>query len=52
MLLSSTALTLLITEHTVTARLQDLQSSFLRHLRIEGRSPAALRLYGQAIRFF
>ena len=33
-------------------RLQDLQQSFLRHLRAEGRSPATLRLYGQAITFF
>ena len=34
------------------ARLQDLERSFLRHLRAEGRSPATLRLYGQAVRFF
>ena len=34
------------------ARLQDLQQSFLRHLRAEGRSPATLRLYGQAVTFF
>ncbi len=33
-------------------RLQDLQQSFLRHLRAEGRSPATLRLYGQAVTFF
>jgi hypothetical protein len=33
-------------------RLQDLQRSFLRHLRAEGRSPATLRLYGQAVTFF
>jgi site-specific recombinase XerD len=32
--------------------LQDLQRSFLRHLRAEGRSPATLRLYGQAVTFF
>jgi site-specific recombinase XerD len=36
----------------VTAHLQDLQRSFLRHLRAEGRSQATLRLYGQAVRFF
>jgi site-specific recombinase XerD len=36
----------------VAAHLQDLQRSFLRHLRAEGRSPATLRLYGQAVRFF
>lgn len=34
------------------ARLQDLERSFLRHLRAEGRSVATLRLYGQAVRFF
>jgi site-specific recombinase XerD len=32
--------------------LQDLQRSFLRHLRAEGRSPATLRLYGQAVTFY
>jgi hypothetical protein len=37
---SSTTLTCLI-------RLQDLERSFLRHLRAEGRSPATLRLYGR-----
>jgi site-specific recombinase XerD len=36
----------------VTSHLQDLQRSFLRHLRAEGRSPATLRLYGQAVTFF
>jgi len=36
----------------VTALLQDLHRSFLRHLRAEGRSPATLRLYGQAVTFF
>jgi site-specific recombinase XerD len=36
----------------VTARLADLQRSFLRHLRAEGRSPNTLRLYGQAVTFF
>jgi len=36
----------------VAAHLQDLQRSFLRHLRAEGRSPATLRLYGQAVIFF
>jgi site-specific recombinase XerD len=36
----------------VTSHLQDLQRSFLRHLRAEGRSPNTLRLYGQAITFF
>ena len=35
----------------VAAYLQDLQR-FLRHLRAEGRSPATLRLYGQAVTFF
>ena len=36
----------------MAARLQDSQRSFLRHLRAEGRSPATLRLYGQAVTFF
>lgn len=36
----------------MSARLQDLERSFLRHLRAEGRSPATLRLYGQAVRFY
>ncbi|HWJ53115.1 MAG TPA: site-specific integrase, partial [Propionibacteriaceae bacterium] len=36
----------------MVARLQDLERSFLRHLRAEGRSPATLRLYGQAVTFF
>ena len=36
----------------MTSHLQDLQRSFLRHLRAEGRSPNTLRLYGQAITFF
>jgi site-specific recombinase XerD len=36
----------------MVGRLQDLQRSFLRHLRAEGRSPATLRLYGQAVTFF
>jgi len=36
----------------VSAQLQDLERSFLRHLRAEGRSPATLRLYGQAVTFF
>jgi site-specific recombinase XerD len=36
----------------VTAHLQDLQRSFLRHLRAEGLSPNTLRLYGQAVTFF
>ena len=36
----------------MTAHLQDLQRSFLRHLRAEGRSPNTLRLYGQAVTFF
>ena len=52
MLRCGTALTLLITQHTVTARLQDLQRSFLRHLRAEGRSASTLRHYGQAVTFF
>ena len=47
-MLPGTALTLLT---VVTAYLQDLQRSFLRHLRAEGRSPATLRLYGQAVTF-
>jgi hypothetical protein len=36
----------------VAGHLQDLQRSFLRHLRAEGRSSATLRLYGQAVTFF
>jgi site-specific recombinase XerD len=36
----------------VASHLQDLQRSFLRHLRAEGRSPNTLRLYGQAVTFF
>jgi site-specific recombinase XerD len=36
----------------VTARLQDLQQSFLRELAAEQRSPNTRRLYGQAITFF
>jgi len=36
----------------VATYLHDLQRSFLRHLRAEGRSPATLRLYGQAVTFF
>jgi site-specific recombinase XerD len=36
----------------MAARLQDLQRSFLRHLRAEGLSPNTLRLYGQAVAFF
>ena len=36
----------------MTAHLQDLQRSFLRHLRAEGLSPNTLRLYGQAVTFF
>jgi uncharacterized protein YceH (UPF0502 family) len=36
----------------VTVQLQDLQRSFLRHLRAEGRSPNTLRRYGQAVTFF
>ena len=35
----------------MTALLQDLHRSFLRHLPAEGRSPATLRLYGQAVTF-
>jgi hypothetical protein len=35
----------------MAAHLQDLQRSFLRHLRAEGRSTATLRLYGQAVTF-
>ena len=33
-------------------RLQDLQRSFARHLRAEGRSERTVVIYGQAIRFF
>ncbi|GAA1838042.1 tyrosine-type recombinase/integrase [Microlunatus capsulatus] len=33
-------------------RLQDLERSFLRHLRAEGLSPGTLRLYGQSVTFF
>ena len=33
------------------ARLQDLERSFLRQLRAEGRSAATLQLYGHAVRF-
>jgi site-specific recombinase XerD len=51
-LLSSTTVTLLITYHTMAVRLQDLQRSFLRELNAEKRSPATLRLYGQAVTFF
>jgi len=36
----------------VTARLQDLQQSFLHDLRAENRSPNTLRLYDQAVTFF
>jgi site-specific recombinase XerD len=36
----------------MVGRLQDLQRSFMRHLRAEGRSPNTLRLYGQAVTFF
>ncbi|HEX6759053.1 MAG TPA: hypothetical protein VF086_11715 [Propionibacteriaceae bacterium] len=35
----------------MTAHLQDLQRSFLRHLRAERRSPSTLRLYAQAVPF-
>lgn len=34
------------------AHLQDLERSFLRHLRAEGLSPNTLRLYGQSVTFF
>src|SRR5690349_19897458 len=33
-------------------RLEDLQRSFLRHLRAEGKSPATLRLYGESVTYF
>jgi site-specific recombinase XerD len=36
----------------VPTHLHDLERSFLRHLRAEGRSPATLRLYGQAVTYF
>lgn len=35
-----------------TARLEDLQRSFARHLRAEGVSDRTVTIYGQAIRFF
>lgn len=36
----------------MTARLQDLQRSFARHLRAEGKAERTIVIYGQAIRFF
>lgn len=36
----------------MTARLDDLGSSFARHLRAEGRAPRTVTIYGQAVRFF
>ena len=36
----------------MTARLQDLQRSFARHLRAEGTSERTVVIYGQSIRFF
>src|SRR5665811_97116 len=36
----------------MSARLQDLQRSFARHLRAEGRSDRTVVIYGQAITFF
>lgn len=36
----------------MVARLEDLQRSFLRHLRAEGRSTSTLRLYGQSVTYF
>jgi len=36
----------------MTARLQDLQRSFARHLRAEGSADRTVAIYGQAIRFF
>jgi len=36
----------------MTARLQDLQRSFARHLRAEGASERTVTIYGQAITFF
>jgi site-specific recombinase XerD len=36
----------------MSARLQDLQRSFARHLRAEGRSDRTVIIYGQAITFF
>src|SRR3954470_6323968 len=36
----------------MTARLEDLQRSFARHLRAEGNADRTIEIYGQAIRFF
>ena len=36
----------------MSARLEDLQRSFGRHLRAEGRSERTVTMYGQAIRFY
>ena len=36
----------------MSARLEDLQRSFARHLRAEGRSERTVTIYGQAIRFY
>jgi len=36
----------------VSGRLQDLERSFARHLRAEGRSDRTVVIYGQAIKFF
>lgn len=36
----------------MTARLEDLQRSFARHLRAEGRSERTVVIYGQSVRFF
>ena len=36
----------------MSGRLQDLERSFARHLRAEGRSERTVAIYGQAIRFF
>ena len=36
----------------MSARLEDLQRSFGRHLRAEGRSERTVTIYGQAIRFY
>ena len=35
----------------MSARLEDLQRSFARHLHAEGRSERTVTIYGQAIRF-
>ncbi|HET7660527.1 MAG TPA: site-specific integrase [Oryzihumus sp.] len=36
----------------MASRLEDLQRSFARHLRAEGRSERTVAIYGQSVRFF